>query len=55
LNRGPSSWALLTGPRPAPPPHWQEPPPKPLIESEFRVLRYLPTNLTVPEIAREHG
>jgi LuxR family maltose regulon positive regulatory protein len=27
--------------------------PKPLSESELRVLRYLPTNLSAPEIARE--
>jgi LuxR family maltose regulon positive regulatory protein len=43
---------LLAGPVPAP-----EPGPRPLLEplrdSEIRVLRYLPTNLTLPEIARE--
>ena len=43
---------LLAGKRPAPPtgPH---PPLKPLSESEIRVLRYLPTNLSTPEIANE--
>jgi len=30
-----------------------EPPREPLSEAEMRVLRYLPTNLTVPEIAGE--
>jgi LuxR family maltose regulon positive regulatory protein len=34
---------------PAKPTPWSGP----LSESEFRVLRYLPTNLTAPEIARE--
>jgi LuxR family transcriptional regulator, maltose regulon positive regulatory protein len=28
---------------------------EPLSGSEIRVLRYLPTNLTAPEIAREQG
>ncbi len=43
---------LLAGKRPVPPagPH---PPLKPLSESEIRVLRYLPTNLSTPEIANE--
>ena len=40
---------LLAGDRPAPPPRG----PEPLLDSEVRVLRYLPTNLTVPEIASE--
>ena len=44
--------SLLSGTRPSPP-AW----PRPLLEapngSELRVLRYLPTNLTAPEIARE--
>jgi LuxR family transcriptional regulator, maltose regulon positive regulatory protein len=54
---------LLTGARPAPPPAGPQPaglPPagpapqlEPLRDSEIRVLRYLPTNLTAPEIARE--
>jgi LuxR family transcriptional regulator, maltose regulon positive regulatory protein len=39
---------LLTGHRPAPPR-------EPLLDSEVRVLRYLSTNLTVPEVASEHG
>jgi LuxR family transcriptional regulator, maltose regulon positive regulatory protein len=30
-----------------------QPPLEPLSDSEIRVLRYLPTNLTLPEIARE--
>jgi LuxR family maltose regulon positive regulatory protein len=44
--------SLLAGNRPAPP---GGPPPtvEPLRDSEIRVLRYLPTNLTLPEIARE--
>ena len=44
---------LLTGKRPAPPPNGPYPPLKPLSESEIRVLRYLPTNLSTPEIANE--
>ena len=32
-----------------------EPPREPLSDSELRVLRYLPTNLTMPEIASELG
>jgi LuxR family transcriptional regulator, maltose regulon positive regulatory protein len=44
----------VTGPRPgAPPPARPEPLLEPLSGSEARVLRYLPTNLTMPEIARE--
>jgi LuxR family transcriptional regulator, maltose regulon positive regulatory protein len=43
---------LLSGTQPSPPAR-----PRPLLEalsgSELRVLRYLPTNLTAPEIARE--
>lgn len=35
------------------PPRRPEPLLEPLSESEVRVLRYLPTNLTTPEIARE--
>jgi LuxR family transcriptional regulator, maltose regulon positive regulatory protein len=35
------------------PPRLPEPLREPLSESEVRVLRYLPTNLTTPEIARE--
>jgi LuxR family maltose regulon positive regulatory protein len=44
--------SLISGtpaPRPAGPP----PPLEALSDSELRVLRYLPTNLTAPEIARE--
>jgi len=44
---------LLAGRRPAPPPGGPPPPLEPLSESEIRVLRYLPTNLTTPEIANE--
>jgi LuxR family maltose regulon positive regulatory protein len=40
----PPSAPLVSGPRPLP---------EPLRVSEVRVLRYLPTNLTAPEIARE--
>ena len=35
------------------PPAGQRPPVEPLSDSELRVLRYLPTNLTAPEIGRE--
>jgi LuxR family maltose regulon positive regulatory protein len=45
--------SLLAGSRSAPPPAGPQPPLEPLSESELRVLRYLPTNLTAPEIARE--
>jgi LuxR family maltose regulon positive regulatory protein len=45
--------ALLAGTRPARPPTRPEPLREPLSGSEIRVLRYLPTNLTTPEIARE--
>jgi LuxR family transcriptional regulator, maltose regulon positive regulatory protein len=42
------------GPQPgAPPPSRPEPLLEPLSDSELRVLRYLPTNLTGPEIAGE--
>jgi LuxR family transcriptional regulator, maltose regulon positive regulatory protein len=44
--------SLLTGQAPAPAPRPQ-PPLEALSQSEIRVLRYLPTNLTAPEIARE--
>jgi LuxR family transcriptional regulator, maltose regulon positive regulatory protein len=36
-----------------PPPGGLRPPLEPLSESEIRVLRYLPTNLSTPEIAHE--
>ena len=44
---------LLAGNRPAPPPAGPRPPREPLSKSEIRVLRYLPTHLSAPEIARE--
>jgi LuxR family transcriptional regulator, maltose regulon positive regulatory protein len=44
---------LLAGTRCAPAPEKAELPPEPLSESERRVLRYLPTNLSAPEIADE--
>ena len=44
---------LLAGSKPAPPPTGPRLPVEPLSESELRVLRYLPTNLTGPEIAGE--
>jgi LuxR family maltose regulon positive regulatory protein len=44
---------LLAGRRPAPPPAAAQPPLEPLSDSEIRVLRYLPTNLSAPEIASE--
>jgi LuxR family transcriptional regulator, maltose regulon positive regulatory protein len=43
----------LAGNRPAPPRSGPRPPLEPLRQSELRVLRYLPTNLTAPEIAAE--
>ncbi len=44
-----------SSPRLAEPPRLTEPtrPAEPLSQSEVRVLRYLPTNLSAPEIARE--
>ena len=45
--------SLLAGRRSAPPPAGPQPPLEPLSDSELRVLRYLPTNLSVREIARE--
>jgi LuxR family transcriptional regulator, maltose regulon positive regulatory protein len=44
---------LLVGNRPAPPPAGPRPPVEPLSRSEIRVLRYLPTHLSAPEIAGE--
>jgi LuxR family maltose regulon positive regulatory protein len=44
---------LLAGRKPAPPPAAAQPPLEPLSETEIRVLRYLPTNLSAPEIASE--
>src|SRR5215472_1523408 len=44
--------SLLAGRKLAPPPAWP-PPLEPLSDSELRVLRYLPTNLSGPEIAGE--
>jgi DNA-binding CsgD family transcriptional regulator len=41
--------SLLAGRTPA----GREPPLEPVSDSEMRVLRYLPTDLTAPEIARE--
>ena len=46
--------SLLAG-KPAPPPAGAQPPREPLSGSELRVLRYLPTNMTAPEIAGELG
>jgi LuxR family transcriptional regulator, maltose regulon positive regulatory protein len=45
--------SLLAGNSTAPPSAGPQPPLEPLRDSELRVLRYLPTNLTAPEIARE--
>jgi LuxR family transcriptional regulator, maltose regulon positive regulatory protein len=45
--------SLLAGNRSAPPPAGPRPPLEPLSGSELRVLRYLPTNLSGPEIAAE--
>jgi LuxR family transcriptional regulator, maltose regulon positive regulatory protein len=44
---------LLAGNGAAPPPTGPRPLTEPLRDSELRVLRYLPTNLTGPEIAAE--
>ena len=44
---------LLGGNRAARPPARLRPPLEPLTKSEIRVLRYLPTHLTAPEIATE--
>jgi LuxR family maltose regulon positive regulatory protein len=44
---------LLAGNRPAPLPAGPRPPLEPLSNAELRVLRYLPTHLTAPEIAGE--
>ena len=44
---------LLAGNRPAPPPAGPRAPLEPLTKSEIRVLRYLPTHLTAPEISAE--
>jgi LuxR family transcriptional regulator, maltose regulon positive regulatory protein len=45
--------SVLAGSRPAPTPAGPQPPLEPLSDSEIRVLRYLPTNLSTPEIANE--
>ena len=45
--------SLLAGRTPAPPRAGPRPPLEPLSSSELRVLRYLPTNLSGPEIAGE--
>ena len=45
--------SLLAGRRPAPPSAGPPLPLEALSDSETRVLRYLPTNLTTPEIAGE--
>jgi LuxR family maltose regulon positive regulatory protein len=44
---------LLAGNKPAPPPAELQPPLEPLSKSEIRVLRYLPTHLSAPQIAGE--
>jgi LuxR family maltose regulon positive regulatory protein len=44
---------LLGGNRPAPPRAGPWAPLEPLTDSEIRVLRYLPTHLSAPEVARE--
>jgi LuxR family transcriptional regulator, maltose regulon positive regulatory protein len=45
--------SLLPGRKPGAPPAGPPPLGEPLSDSELRVLRYLPTNLTAPEIASE--
>jgi LuxR family transcriptional regulator, maltose regulon positive regulatory protein len=44
---------ILAGQAVVPPPARPQSPLEPLSGGEGRVLRYLPTNLTIPEIARE--
>ncbi len=44
---------LLAGQAPGSPPGRPQPPLTPLSRSEIRVLRYLPTSLSMPEIAHE--
>ena len=44
---------LLAGRTPAPPTVAAQPPLEPLSDSEIRVLRYLPANLSAREIANE--
>jgi len=45
--------SLLAGQKPTSPSGGPQPPLEPLSDSEIRVLRYLPTNLSMPEIANE--
>jgi LuxR family maltose regulon positive regulatory protein len=45
--------SLLAGSKLVPPPAGSQPPAEALSKSEIRVLRYLPTNLTAPDIASE--
>ncbi len=45
--------SLLAGQTPTSPPGGPQPPLEPLSDSEIRVLRYLPTNLSMQEIANE--
>jgi len=45
--------SLIAGNRSAPPPAGPRPPLEPLSHSEIRVLRYLPTNLSMRQIAGE--
>ena len=45
--------SLLAGKEPAPPAAGTAAAASPLSHSEIRVLRYLPTNLSTPEIANE--
>jgi LuxR family transcriptional regulator, maltose regulon positive regulatory protein len=45
--------SVLAGTAPASPPGGPQPPLEPLSTSELRVLRYLPTNLSGPEIASQ--
>jgi ATP/maltotriose-dependent transcriptional regulator MalT len=53
LGRGRDIRNMLAGRRPAPPPGRPRPLREPLTKGEMRVLRYLPTHLSVPEIASE--
>jgi LuxR family maltose regulon positive regulatory protein len=44
---------MLAGRKLAPPPAGPQPPLEPLSDSELRVLRYLPTNLSMREIGSD--
>ena len=53
LARPPASSGMASAPARRGHGEWNPRPTEPLSTSEIRVLRYLPTNLTAPEIAGE--